>query len=439
MVALSLVDLIPDYQQHQQQQHLELAGIGSCGDLASPLVAYVDNDALDRHTNDIDCKPLDDADDSYNDDNDSRTSDDDISDDAHNQHDDNDNDSNPHDDDSHKGDSNREHCDNEELAGGVRGVFEPETDELADCVVQDHNDVITAQELENTSAVSVCEAQEHFYEFTAQDDAADASLDKLAVGQRFCVGVLAHFHAWFENHDFGEFQCGEHLRCELLDVFSTLLRDAWLRVHSRAHQFMLLDGVQKLVADNLGKQISALLTTAECPVHLHSTMTAFVENLVFTFNVGTEIPVVVPVCEARAHFDEFAAHADAVDASLDKLLDLISLENCCCAPVVVSVCVAAPVVNMAPTFPTTPLRSNATKARPATPSMPRKHIGSEYSQATWQTLTRDEHFRILELRLGRSLGVVNDSMYSAVIQDAGWNLSCTELEVIFSSEDDWYG
>ena len=37
MVALSLVDLIPDYQQHQHQQHLELAGIGSCGDLASPL------------------------------------------------------------------------------------------------------------------------------------------------------------------------------------------------------------------------------------------------------------------------------------------------------------------------------------------------------------------------------------------------------------------
>ena len=282
--------------------------------------------------------------------------------------------------------------------------------------------------------------------------------------------------------------------------FRVCLRGACSRLLPSIRQFLLREELQQALADLLADTANSmhahfrLVTSAEdCRAYYNRTLSKLVDTLVDGFNACAVVPVVaapdnfdeehpdldsLPWCafdpfedlenpdldwladvalhmpggddERHADYDNpdldafdwwleaFSVALERADACLDELLNFISLEICC-VPVVVSVCVAAPVVNMAPTFPTTPLRSNATKARPATPSMPRKHIGSEYSQATWQTLTRDEHFRILELRLGRSLGVVNDSMYSAVIQDAGWNLSCTELEVIFSSDDDWYG
>jgi hypothetical protein len=354
-------------------------------------------------------------------------------------------------------------------------VFDSETDELAD-LGQDVSDVVVS--LENFADLG--------QDVVVSLDDSVAAL----IGDRFSRQFV----------DSERLVCGDLFAHEVLADFRVCLRGACSRLQPSIRQFLLREELQRALADLLADTANSmhahfrLVTSAEdCRAYYNGTLSKFVDTLVDGFNSCAVVPVVaapdnideehpdldsLPWCafdpfedlenpdldwladvallmpggddERHADYDNpdldafdwwleafFVASARA-DACLDELLNFISLEICC-VPVVVSVCVAAPVVNMAPTFPTTPLRSNATKARPATPSMPRKHIGSEYSQEAWQTLTRDEHFRILELRLGRSLGVVNDSMYSAVIQDAGWKLSCTELEVIFSSDDDWYG
>jgi len=355
---------------------------------------------------------------------------------------------------------------------GVRDDSEPVTDELADL----------GQEV----VVSL----ENF---------ADLGHDVVDSLENFVVAFIGdRFSRLFVDSE--RLVCGDLFAYEVLADFRVCLRGACCRLLPSIRQFLLCEELQRTLADLLADTANSIQahlrvvsSADECRAYYNGTLSDLADTLVDSFNSCA----VVPVCAAQANLDEehpdldslpwcafdpfedlenpdldwladvallmpggdderhadydnpdldafdwwleafFVASARA-DACLDELLNFISLEICC-VPVVVSVCVAAPVVNMAPTFPTTPLRSNATKARPATPSMPRKHIGSEYSQEAWQTLTRDEHFRILELRLGRSLGVVNDSMYSAVIQDAGWKLSCTELEVIFSSDDDWYG
>jgi hypothetical protein len=176
-----------------------------------------------------------------------------------------------------------------------------------------------------------------------------------AVCQHFCDSVRVHFHVWFDNHISGEFRCGELLRYEFMGDFCVRLCGACLRVHLRAYQFLLLDGIQKAFADklamsacSLSDRLSGLFTTEESQAHFHDTVFTVVDILVATLNDGTEPLVAVPSCEAQdiiddhgddgtadnnidfeAHNVSFALQADCVDACLNELLDFISLEICC--------------------------------------------------------------------------------------------------------------
>jgi hypothetical protein len=210
-----------------------------------------------------------------------------------------------------------------------------DADAFADCVLSVVEELAVPHDVETeTDAPSRCIeavaapcalAEEPAFPHYVDTVAPSTCIDVDAVCQRVCDGVRLHFHVWFDNHVSGEIRCGQLLRYEFIGDVCAHLRGACLRVHSRAHQFLLHEWFKKAFADNLAMsactlsdRLSELITTAESQAHYHDTLTTFVNSLVDTSNVGTE-----------TRLDAVMVVASRVDTCLDELLDFISLESCC--------------------------------------------------------------------------------------------------------------